>query len=335
MTKDMDHVAKVRIVVADQEGEHWALLSIKRVEGKRKHGKLEMLGGHLDQKESPLEALIRELGEEERTGYLSERVRALESQPLELDAGGALHHLFELVISEQEFKELQHNPKESLGFELIRMSELRDGQHWDRLTRRTQRILEALAPTELALYIFFWPEKAPELEWERIGDFAALITVSILALAYTVGVIIDRLADTLVTKLDELRLWLERTARKVWRRLRGKKIKNATTKGQVSPSFGEMRLYVRFEGDGISNFLDYARSRVRVARSTALNILLATVFGHIALTDSTERLSVLGIGIAAFFLSFYAWVRIKTVYEKRLRQAYDLVSKGREPRTHV
>jgi 8-oxo-dGTP pyrophosphatase MutT (NUDIX family) len=149
MMKDTNQVTKIWIIVVDQEGERWALLSIKRAADKRKHRKLEMLGGHLDQKESPLEALIRELGEEERTGYLSERVGVLEPQPLKLEAGGAVHHLFEIEISEQEFKRLQYDPKESLGFELIRISELKDGEHWDRLTWRTQRILRTLAPREM------------------------------------------------------------------------------------------------------------------------------------------------------------------------------------------
>ena len=145
MAMETDQVAKARIVVVDQESEHWALLSLKNAEGKRKHGKLEMLGGHVGQDESPLEALIRELGEEEQTRFLSERVRTLEPEPLTLHAGGALHHLFELEISEQEFTGLRHDPKESLGFELVRMSELEAGEHWDRITWRTQRILEALA----------------------------------------------------------------------------------------------------------------------------------------------------------------------------------------------
>jgi 8-oxo-dGTP pyrophosphatase MutT (NUDIX family) len=145
MPTETDQVTKVRIVVVDQDGEHWALLSIKKAEGKSKHGKLEMLGGRMDQDESPLEALIRELGEEEQTGFLSEGVRTLEPEPLIIHAGGALHHLFELKISEQEFTGLRHDPKESLGFELVRISELEAGEHWDRITWRTQRILEALA----------------------------------------------------------------------------------------------------------------------------------------------------------------------------------------------
>jgi hypothetical protein len=189
--------------------------------------------------------------------------------------------------------------------------------------------IQALVWIALALYVFFWPQDPPELQWHVIETFAALITVGVLALAYTAGVIIDRVADTVVTKLDTLRLSLGTSARKAWCQLRGKTTVNARSKvGQKDPSFGEMRLHVRFKGGSMSSFLDYARSRVRVARSTALNILLATIFCYSALTNSTQRHSVAGVGLIAFLLSFYAWVRIKSVYEKRLRQAYDLVCKG-------
>ena len=40
---------------------------------------------------------------------------------------------------------------------------------------------------------------------------------------------------------------------------------------------------------------------------------------------TTAKLAVWGAGTTMLLLTLYAWVRISGVYEKRLRQAYDLI----------
>ena len=143
MGKKQEQVAKARIVV-ERGGERWSLLSVKRAEGETKHGKLEMLGGHLDGDESPIEALLRELREEEDTGLLAEKVSAEPPPHLSMDVAGALHHVFCFDLDDADLAHLQHNPAESLGFELVRTAELEAGMHRDRLTSRTRQVLEAL-----------------------------------------------------------------------------------------------------------------------------------------------------------------------------------------------
>ena len=143
MGKKQEQVAKARIAV-QRGGERWSLLSVKRAEGKAKHGKLEMLGGHLDGDESPIEALIRELREEEETGLLSEKVSAELPPHVSIDVAGALHHVFWFDVDNGDLAHLQYSPEESLGFELVLTSELEAGEHRHRLTSRTRQVLEAL-----------------------------------------------------------------------------------------------------------------------------------------------------------------------------------------------
>jgi NUDIX domain len=142
MGKTRESVAKARIVFVREDSE-WALLSRKNARHKRNHGLLEMLGGHIESGETPLAGLVRELGEEERTGGLAAHVArsAPESRMKVVD--NADHYLFEVRLPFAEFEALDHDPEESLGFELVAMRELINGTRTDELTWRTQRIFEA------------------------------------------------------------------------------------------------------------------------------------------------------------------------------------------------
>ncbi|MFT5560847.1 MAG: NADH pyrophosphatase NudC (nudix superfamily) [Candidatus Azotimanducaceae bacterium] len=63
-------VSKAIIVVERETGSR-CLMSAKRDPGRDNDGKLEFLGGRIESGESPLEALLRELSEEEASGNLS------------------------------------------------------------------------------------------------------------------------------------------------------------------------------------------------------------------------------------------------------------------------
>jgi len=140
-------VAKIRIVV-QRDGDLWCLMSRKRKRDTTSsdHDKLEMPGGHLDGDESPREALLRECEEEEATGSLAELVAQREPVFATETVDGAVHHLFELALSEREAEGLVPEPTESLGFRLVRVDRLTAGELDDELTYRTRLILEAFGP---------------------------------------------------------------------------------------------------------------------------------------------------------------------------------------------
>lgn len=145
MTDEHEEVVKLRIRV-ERGRQFFYLLSQKRADGKPKHGKLEMLGGHVETGELPFEALLRELREEETSGRLAEHVVARAPTSRTAKAGGATHHLFELTLSSEDCERLTADPDESLGFELVPATELDAGKHQERLTWRTQRVLETFGP---------------------------------------------------------------------------------------------------------------------------------------------------------------------------------------------
>ena len=138
----MEHVSKIRIRVTS-DSDDYELLSIKRAEGTKKHGKLELLGGHVEKDEQPLEALIRELQEEESSGFLARRAVLECSSPAQIDVAGAHHYVFGLTITSDEFSHLVAGKEESLGFQLISINELRSDDMQGRMTSRSGQLLKA------------------------------------------------------------------------------------------------------------------------------------------------------------------------------------------------
>ncbi len=141
-------VAKLIVRIANT-GAPVVLLSRKRAKGTPKHGRLELLGGGIDDGEAPLEGLIRELAEEEKTGGLARKVGWEQPAPKLMTIEGTPHYIFEVSISLEEYLDLQHNRKESLGLKVVPESALSDSQIQSRLTPKTQKILTALKEQRL------------------------------------------------------------------------------------------------------------------------------------------------------------------------------------------
>jgi 8-oxo-dGTP pyrophosphatase MutT (NUDIX family) len=99
----------------------------------------------------------------------------------------------------------------------------------------------------LAVFGVGWADPAP------LADWAALVTLLVLAAAYMLGVMIDRMADNVVLRLN--------------RHLPPRPVDKPA-------SVDEMRMTILARDDGVARFLDYQRSRMRIARVTLLNLLL-------------------------------------------------------------
>ncbi len=90
------------------------------------------------------------------------------------------------------------------------------------------------------------------VDWIQFGlldEWVSLITIVAVASAYVLGVVGDRLADSLVAKLAH---------------------------GE-DPSFREERLRVMYARKEWGTFLEYQRSRLRVARGTSVNAAITAV----------------------------------------------------------
>jgi 4-hydroxybenzoate polyprenyltransferase len=165
-----------------------------------------------------------------------------------------------------------------------------------------------IAVLVLAIFDTQWVDLAAVNQW------AALVTVLVVAAAYVFGIIVDRIADSLA----------KRTAALI-RKLRSKE------RPKPPVPFKQKRLVVlQRGGEGVTKFLEYQRSRQRVARGTVVNVLLAIpsvlAFLHWRTDASSWWLAgVLTVGVVALAASVYANERILNAYEDNLDLAYELV----------
>lgn len=136
-------VGKVFVKVTDEE-KLFYLFSRKNSPEPVKHNHLELLGGKIDDKDKDFMAgTIRELNEEETTGFLAGKLTGQPS-PRRVEINGKSHYIFEIQIELDEYKRLKHGQKESVGFELIPAARLKEKDFQRSLTPQTQRIFEAL-----------------------------------------------------------------------------------------------------------------------------------------------------------------------------------------------
>jgi 8-oxo-dGTP pyrophosphatase MutT (NUDIX family) len=149
------------------------------------------------------------------------------------------------------------------------------------------------------------------VDLDALEPWAALVTILVVATAYVLGIVIDRVSDRTVMIV----------AKKVGRRL-----PNGTV------SFQEQRLSVLDKSDGMAKFLDYQRSRQRVARGTVVNTTAATLTLVAFLWVRTDvsawwLLAVVGTGVLALAGAMYTNERIYRAYTKNLEAAYRLTLK--------
>jgi uncharacterized membrane protein len=86
---------------------------------------------------------------------------------------------------------------------------------------------------------------------------------------------------------------------------------------------------VMSKSEELTRFLEYVRSRMRLARSTGLNLILITISAAVLLWTSSfgwlEIMAAVAGGLVLSLLSAFAWVRISRTYYERLAQAYNIV----------
>ena len=164
-------------------------------------------------------------------------------------------------------------------------------------------------------------------EWihlSQVKDFATLLTVVVLALAYVLGIILDRLADTLLDRF-------EKTG--PGKRVKARLSKNAEL--EKPAKVATMRMKVMLESDGATRFLDYQRSRWRIARATVVNLAIAGPAAalYLARTDVGWPWALVPPACALVLIptTYFAGIRIQDAWIGRLADAYTIVT--RSPRT--
>ena len=158
-------------------------------------------------------------------------------------------------------------------------------------------------------------------DWLDAADstnFAGLLVIVVLSLAYVLGILVDRLADTFID-------WVED-------RDRGKSIKKRLMKHpefETPADVAPMRMMVMHESEGMTRFLDYQRSRWRITRATIVNLALLGVAGalYLGLQVAWYWLFVpLAGALVLIAITYFAGVRIQEAWVERLSDAYGIVS---------
>ncbi|MDA0184523.1 hypothetical protein OJ997_29745 [Solirubrobacter phytolaccae] len=166
-------------------------------------------------------------------------------------------------------------------------------------------------------------------DWVKLTaleKWAALLTILVLALAYMFGVIFDRIANDVYVRFYRLA------------RGRRKRPDGERTESPGPPYTREKRLAVIDASEGLAKFLDYQRSRLRVARATSVNTLLAVPCTAVFLgahTDPSGTLIVFLIMTAVVLVvgATYTAIAVNRAWEDSLEAAYGIVQATRSDNT--
>ena len=172
--------------------------------------------------------------------------------------------------------------------------------------------LEAIVWIGLSLSLVWDPRLFLNMLMEYKA-YSPLLTIFLMAFAYVIGIFIDRVADN------------------------GYKLFRHRGDGALPAQVGKMRLRIMHESEGMAKFLDYQRSRLRIARATCLNVSITVLVAavwliHYRVATPLAPIAVIGVGVLALVLSFTATRRIDKAQIERLVQAYEIITGNRKNR---
>jgi 8-oxo-dGTP pyrophosphatase MutT (NUDIX family) len=154
------------------------------------------------------------------------------------------------------------------------------------------------------------------IDLNEVENWVAVVTLLVFAGAYMLGVLTDRAADSFA-------LWLSRSfpRRREYDKPAG---------------LDQMRLHLLREDNAASKFVDYQRSRMRIARATGFNLLILAPVLAAFLTQRTDAAwGVVTVAVVATVLAavcaFLALLRTESAFIRVLSEAYRGVEGIPEP----
>jgi nitrate reductase NapE component len=149
-----------------------------------------------------------------------------------------------------------------------------------------------------------------------IAGHETAIAVVLLPFVYPLGVFTDNAADRV------LKRWAQQIRQK----------------HKLDDQQSAMKVITLTRHDWLSNYLDYARMRTRICRSSAMNFLMLTfvlpAFVGIRL-QGVFASGVWMVAIIAFFLcagltvlALWSWYEITNTFHKRVAEGFTLINRG-------
>jgi hypothetical protein len=170
--------------------------------------------------------------------------------------------------------------------------------------------IETLAWIALLIFSLFG------CEWVDFSIFNNLaIAIPLAAAAYVLGIMMDRISDTLLAGPDHT-------------------IRKKVLGERAAQSFPQLRIYILAKSPYLSTDLDYLRSRLRIMRSSVINFgllaitgaafILSRTFASINTKYSAAATAFL-TGLILSSMSYYAWRASSITYYLRLQTAFALL----------
>lgn len=168
----------------------------------------------------------------------------------------------------------------------------------------------------LILFGHSWLKNLHLSQWQGLG------TIFILASAYTIGTLFDRLTDRIFHKWNE----------------------NLKTEEYPTPHLPlvAIRYMIAKDNDYLNRLFEYTRSRMRIARATAINSPIIAIFFTVwvlfSLSQLDRKMKVLivlvtiGFTIVLTLLAAQAWRKLMRTYMKLVKSNYQsfLLNQARE-----
>jgi hypothetical protein len=110
--------------------------------------RLELVGGHIEDGESPRKALIREAKEEELTYTIAKKTRRQRPKGEKVVVDKENHYIFKISVDDDDFKKMRPDRKESYGFVKVEADTIEEKDKLinslSRFTPKTGEIFRAL-----------------------------------------------------------------------------------------------------------------------------------------------------------------------------------------------
>jgi hypothetical protein len=166
----------------------------------------------------------------------------------------------------------------------------------------------------------------------NLDKWSVFVTILLIAYCYTLGIIVDRLADGLFILTKKFMLVKPRNLL-----LRINRVRQT-----FEESAQDHRMETLASEGGATVFLEYIRSRLRILRATVLNLFLITITSLLFISSRCGSLgcaspmalatTILGVGLFLTAIAYVAWAMLQSTYDERLNQIKQLLEAEKQKR---
>ncbi len=135
---------------------------------------------------------------------------------------------------------------------------------------------------------------------QALSNWGALVTIVVLALAYVLGVVVDRIADSLLGPLRN------------------------RASHRDPDQLGRARMHILRAASPLSSFLEYQRSRMRLMRGTTFNLMVALpivnvfVWRTVVEPSPTAFIALNAVILVAIIVTWSAYIQIGVAQDRWL-----------------